>query len=89
MISTPAPEHNDSFGDARKQSRVSSIERVGFTETSFRKEQRSPIQVRGSQKLNPEQSENTTPEKFRRLTTCGNTSQASPYAKLGYFEGIN
>lgn len=54
MISTPAPEHNDSFGEAHKHSRVSSIERVGFTETSFSKEQRSPIQVRRNQKVNPE-----------------------------------
>ena len=42
MISMPAPEHNDSFGDAHKHSRRSSIERVGFTETSYFKEQKSP-----------------------------------------------
>lgn len=62
---------------------------VGWNEPSFSKDQASPYNDQRSKRMNPEETENITPEKSRNSITRGNTSQASPYAKLGYFEGIN
>lgn len=84
---TPRDQENSS-GSVNKHKRVSSG-KVYFNETSYCKENTSPSRGTRGHMLNPERSENNTPEKFKSSLKRGDTSLASPYAKLDYFESIN
>lgn len=69
---TPARD-NDSFGERHQQSINRSVEEIDSYEPSYSHNARTPAESRRN-RINPEQSENITPEKSRNSITRGTTS---------------